>query len=249
MFRLLVIIPAYNEEENIGKLLKSFRSVNVLDNIELDIVVINDCSKDQTSAVCRYHGVSVIDLPSNLGIGGAVQTGYKYALRNNYDFAVQIDGDGQHPPECLGEIIKPILRNESDLVIGSRYLTKEGFQSTFARQIGIKFFSKLIKVISGQVVTDPTSGYRACNKRVIKMFAESYPKDYPEPETIVALRRNNFKVMEIPVVMRERENGHSSINFSKSIYYMIKVSMAIIIDKLRSPARKVNEGEKSYDFV
>ena len=240
MKKTLVIIPAYNEEGNIGKLLESLLKIT---DISFDIVVINDCSKDNTSSICKSYGVHVIDLPCNLGIGGAVQTGYKFALKNGYDIAIQVDGDGQHPPEYIRHIIQPILNGEADLVIGSRYLLEEGFKSTFVRRLGIQFFSKLIKLLTKQTVSDPTSGFRACNKKVIKLFASSYPKDYPEPETIVILKRNNLAVSEIPVVMKEREKGVSSINLTRSVYYMFKVSLAIIIDTFREPIRNLSEGE------
>lgn len=232
--KILIIIPAYNEENTIETLLKEIQSLNIKG---IQPLVINDCSTDHTSYLARQAGAKVIDLPCNLGIGGAVQTGYKYALKNGYDIAIQVDGDGQHDPKYIPQLIEPLLNGEADIVIGSRYIEKVGFQSTFLRRLGINYFCKLIQLLTKIRVTDPTSGFRACNKKVIKLLAESYPKDYPEPESIVYLNRFNCKVAEIPVVMRARAGGVSSINLNRSIYYMFKVSLAIIIDRMRkSPA-------------
>lgn len=228
--KTLVIIPAYNEEENISLILQQIAEQK---EIKPDILVVNDYSTDQTSKICKKTGVKVIDLACNLGIGGAVQTGYKYAFRHKYDFAVQIDGDGQHDAKYLADLIKPLEENNADIVIGSRFIAKEGFQSTIMRRLGIKFFSDLIKLLTGQKITDPTSGFRACNSKVIELFAQKYPKDYPEPESIVFLKRNNFKILEIPVVMKERLGGKSSIIHLKPAYYMIKVTLAMIIENLR----------------
>ncbi|WP_435925838.1 glycosyltransferase family 2 protein [Paenibacillus sp. DYY-L-2] len=233
MMRILVIIPAFNEEGNLGTLIEKFRDINV------DILVINDCSSDRTAEVCERYGIKHIDLPCNLGIGGAVQTGYKYAANNNYDIAIQIDGDGQHNPHYINELIDPIINEQADMVIGSRYIAKEGFQSSFIRRVGIKHFTRLIKLLLKQNITDPTSGFRACNRRVIQFFSEKYPTDYPEPETIVTLLRNELKVVEVPVIMNSRENGVSSINKIKAVYYMIKVSLAILIDYFRENNKEI----------
>lgn len=226
--KILAIVPAFNEEQSIQHLVKLFEKVD-----KVDVIIINDCSKDRTSKVCIELGLNVIDLPSNLGIGGAVQTGYKYAEKHGYDIAIQVDGDGQHNPAYIKELIKPIVDGKADLVIGSRYLNKEGFQSTFIRRVGIHYFSFLIKILNNKRITDPTSGFRACNRQVIELFSKRYPHDYPEPESIVYLLRNNYSVEEVPVVMLERTGGESSINAIKSVYYMIKVSLAILIDNLR----------------
>lgn len=231
--RILVIVPAYNEEGNLGPLLLKLREHDI------DIVVINDCSTDKTIEICKQHSVEFIDLPNNLGIGGAVQTGYQFAANNNYDIAIQIDGDGQHNPEYIPNIIEPIIAQKADLVIGSRYISKEGFQSSFVRRIGIRHFSHLIKLLLKQTITDPTSGFRACNKSLIHFFAKKYPSDYPEPETIVTLLRNKRRVIEVPVIMNSRENGESSINKIKAVYYMIKVSLAILIDFFRVSNKEI----------
>jgi len=222
--KTLIIIPAYNESENLPKLFNALKETEG----DFDIIVINDCSKDNTEAVCKKNKIKVISLPVNLGIGGAVQTGYRYAHSHNYDIAIQIDGDGQHDPKFVPYLIKRI-KEGSHLCIGSRFIENEGFQSSKIRRIGIRYFSRLIKLLTGTLITDPTSGYRACSREVIRLFANDYPKDYPEPETVVTVLRNKFKVSEMPVIMNAREGGKSSITSFKSIYYMIKVTMAIMI--------------------
>jgi len=222
--KTLIIIPAYNESENLPKLFNALRETEG----DFDIIVINDCSKDNTEAVCRKNNIKVISLPVNLGIGGAVQTGYRYALYHGYDIAIQLDGDGQHDPKFIPYLIKRI-KEGNHLCIGSRFIENEGFQSSKIRRIGIKYFSRLIKLLTGILITDPTSGYRACSREVIKLFANDYPKDYPEPETVVTVLRNNLKVSEMPVIMNAREGGKSSITNLKGIYYMIKVTLAIMI--------------------
>lgn len=225
----LVIIPAYNEEANIEKTVESI----LRDSPEFDYVIINDCSTDSTRQICEKKGYNIVNLPINLGIGGAVQTGYKYAARNGYDMAVQVDGDGQHDPKFLKVMAEYLEENNLDMVIGSRFIEKQGFQSSGIRRVGIRFFSWLIKVLTGQKITDPTSGLRIAGRNVIEMFAKDYPKDYPEPESEVAVLRKKMKVEEIPVIMKEREGGVSSISMKKSVYYMVKVTLAIIIERIR----------------
>lgn len=225
----LIIIPAFNEEENIEKTVTSIEK----DAKEFDYVIINDCSTDRTKQICEQKGYNIVNLPINLGIGGAVQTGYKYAYVNGYDVAVQVDGDGQHDPEFLNEMAEYIEKNKVDMVIGSRFIEKKGFQSSAARRMGIKFFSTLIKVLTGAVITDPTSGLRMVGRNVIEIFAKDYPRDYPEPESVVAVLRKKLIVKEIPVIMYEREGGVSSISPKKSIYYMIKVTLAMLIERIR----------------
>lgn len=224
MKKVLIIIPAYNEESNLQRLLNNIKKLNK----NYDILVINDCSKDNTSKICRENNVKVIDLPINLGIGGAVQTGYKYAYYNNYDITIQVDGDGQHNPEFIEALIAEINIG-SNFCIGSRFINNQGFQSTLIRRVGIKYFTSLIKLLTGFKITDPTSGFRACDKEVIKYFYEYYPQDYPEPETLVLLKKKHFKITEVPVIMNERMGGTSSISNIKSVYYMIKVTLAILI--------------------
>lgn len=225
----LIIIPAYNESECIEQTVTDI----IKKAPDFDYVVINDCSTDNTSEICHRNHFHIIDLPNNLGIGGAVQTGYLYAARNGYDIAVQVDGDGQHDPVFLNDMAQILEREDCDMVIGSRFLEKHGFQSSGIRRVGIRYFTYLIKVLTGRVITDPTSGLRMVNRRTLELFAKNYPKDYPEPESVVAVLRNGGKVKEIPVIMRERSGGVSSISPIKSIYYMVKVSLAILVEMFR----------------
>lgn len=225
----LVIIPAYNEEASIINTVKSIQ-----EKAEgFDYIVINDCSTDNTGQICEENKFNVIHLPQNLGIGGAVQTGYLYGYRNGYDVAVQVDGDGQHDPAFLTRMAEYMEDNQADMVIGSRFIEKKGFQSSGMRRLGIRYFTGLIKLLTGEKVTDPTSGLRMVNRDVMKFFSENYPNDYPEPESVVAILKRRKKVEEIPVIMRERTGGVSSISPKKSIYYMIKVTMAILIECIR----------------
>ena len=222
--KTLIIIPAYNEAKNLVGLLDGLNLVCP----EYDLVVINDSSDDDTLAVCKERKVNVIDLPVNLGIGGAVQSGYRYALYNRYDAAVQVDGDGQHNPEYISTLLTK-LEGGADICIGSRFIAREGYQSSATRRFAIRYFSLLIRIFSGCRVTDPTSGFRACGRKALKLFATDYPQDYPEPESIINAAKHRLRVVEVPVVMNERREGKSSITRIKSMYYMIKVSLAIII--------------------
>lgn len=221
--RVLVIIPAYNEEDNIVATVQS-----VVD-CGYDYVVVNDGSTDNTLQICKDNGINVLDLAQNLGIGGAVQAGHKYAQRFGYDIDVQVDGDGQHDPSYIPHLIKEIA-NGSDLVIGSRFLEKtDGFQSTFMRRLGIKWLSYVISITTHSKISDPTSGFRACGAKAIGLFCKKYPADYPEPDSAVAAMVKGLSVTEVPVVMKERQGGKSSISGFSSVYYMIKVTLAIII--------------------
>lgn len=229
MKKLLLIVPAFNEAENLPYLIDKINQAKSTLPIQVDTLVINDYSTDNTKNVLRtLSGINYINLPCNLGIGGAVQTGYKYAKENNYDYAMQIDGDGQHDPMYIKDAYNEIEKGYN-FVIGSRFIKNEGFQSSVIRRIGINFFYILIKLLTRKKITDATSGFRLCDKKIIDVFSRYYPSDYPEPETVVILLRNNFKVSEIPVIMNEREHGKSSINIANSIYYMIKVTTAILI--------------------
>lgn len=225
----LIIIPAYNESASI---LKTVREIERYAP-EFDYMIINDCSIDATAKIIGEHGLHALHLPVNLGIGGAVQTGYRYAWEKGYDCAVQVDGDGQHDPAFLREMARHLEESDADMVIGSRFLEKKGYQSSFLRRIGIRYFTWLIGLLTGVKITDPTSGLRMVGRHVIGQFARYYPEDYPEPETVTAVLRKGGKVKEIPVVMRERSGGVSSISLKKSIYYMIKVSLAILIECIR----------------
>ena len=225
----LIIIPAYNESANIEKTIKMIQE----NAPEFDYVIINDCSTDDTKKICEKNGYNYIDLPINLGIGGAVQTGYRYGYEEDYDMAVQVDGDGQHDPKFLSTMADYLEEHGLDMVIGSRFINKEGFQSSGARRMGIKYFTVLIQLLTGKKITDPTSGLRMVNRDVMKIFAYDYPKDYPEPESVVAILRQKKNVEEIPVIMKAREGGVSSISPKKSVYYMIKVTLAILIERIR----------------
>lgn len=230
----LIIIPAYNESANIENTVK-----DIVNNApDFDYVIINDCSTDNTLEICERNGFNVVNLPLNLGIGGAVQTGYRYAYNNGYDIAVQVDGDGQHDPAFLTKMADVMVAEKADMLIGSRFLEKEGFQSSRVRRMGITYFTWLIKLFTRKKITDPTSGLRMINSDIIEIFAESYPRDYPEPESVVHVIRLGKNVREIPVIMRERQGGKSSIRFFSSIYYMIKVTVAILTELMRKIDRK-----------
>lgn len=229
--KILIIIPAYNEEESIKGVILDLQKSNKA----YDIIIINDGSIDKTSEIARKEkNVIVIDLPSNVGIGGAVQTGFIYAYRHNYDIAVQFDGDGQHAANEISKIIAPIKAKKADCVIGSRFLNnKKGFQSTLIRRIGIKIFEYVNSILIKQKITDNTSGFRAYSKSAIKLLAMDYPTDYPEPETIIMMGKKGYSIKEVAVIMHERSGGQSSINGFKPVYYMIKVLLAIFITYCR----------------
>lgn len=233
--KILIIIPAYNEEENILKTYNGITQHNEEQGTNYDVIVINDCSTDNTLKICMDNNIPVIPLIHNLGIGGAVQTGYKYAFSNDYDIAIQYDGDGQHDVRYIKNIIAPILNGEADLVIGSRFVddSTSEFKSSFARQLGIKMISFFIKIVSGKKIYDVTSGFRAANKIVIEDFAKSYPIDYPEPITNAELLKKKYEIKEVPVSMNEREGGISSINSWKTVYFMINVILSVLVVGLR----------------
>ena len=222
--KTLIIIPCYNEQETIVALYREIR-----EKTACDLIFINDCSTDDSGNILDNEGIPHLDLPLNLGIGGAVQTGYRYALRNGYDIAVQLDGDGQHDPGQVEKITSPIKQGEADLVIGSRFLGKTGFQSTVMRRLGIRFFKALIYCLSGARITDATSGFRAANNKAMQLFDSNYARDYPEPESNALALKSRLRVREISVTMRERQGGTSSIRALQPIYYMLKVSLGIMI--------------------
>lgn len=221
----LIIIPAYNESGNIEKTIK-----DITENApDFDYLVVNDCSTDNTLDILKEKDFNHIALPINLGIGGAVQAGYMYAYYHGYDTAVQFDGDGQHNAKYLEKMLTELRETDSDMIVGSRFIEHEGFQSSGIRRAGIKFFTGLIKLLTGKKITDPTSGLRMVNRKMIELFAKDYPRDYPEPESEVAILAKGYKISEIPVIMNEREEGESSISMINGMYYMIKVSVAILI--------------------
>ena len=232
--KILIIIPAYNEEASILKTCKEIYEYNSKYKTNYDILVINDCSTDSTLKICKGNDIPVISLVHNLGIGGAVQTGYKYAYEYNYDIAIQYDGDGQHDVSYVNNIIEPIIKGKADFVIGSRFVGNiSKFKTTGARRAGIKVISFFIKLVSGIKVYDTTSGFRACNKEIINYFANNYPLEYPEPITTVELAKKNYRIEEVAVNMRERTGGKSSIHTWKNIYYMLNVCLSIIIAGIR----------------
>ena len=226
--KAIVIVPAYNEEDNIRNTLRDLEE----NGAGTDILVMNDCSTDGTEAILQETGVNYLSFPVNLGIGGGVQAGYQYARERGYDIAIQFDGDGQHEAKYLQALIDPIEAGEADIVIGSRFVEHEGFQSSEARRLGIGILSRLIWMLSGVKVLDVTSGMRAVNRRFIEEYAEHYAQDYPEPEALLYAGLRKARIREVPVQMRERTGGKSSINAFRSVYYMIKVSLALIIGRM-----------------
>ena len=232
--KILIIIPAYNEQDNILNTCNTIIKYNKKNKTNYDFIVINDGSSDNTGKICHENNIPVVDLIHNLGIGGAVQTGYKYAYYNNYDIAVQFDGDGQHDVSYIKNIIEPIIKGQADMVIGSRFISNNNtFKSTFARRIGIRIISKIMKLITNKKIYDTTSGFRAINRLIIKDFAMSYPLEYPEPITTSELLRKNYIVKEIPVKMKERNAGVSSIKTWKNAYYMVNVVLSLIVVRIR----------------
>lgn len=229
--KILTIVPAYNEAGAIEKTLGCIRAVDM----DLGIVVIDDCSTDNTAERARGTGAAVVSLPINLGIGGAVQTGFRFAVENRYHVAVQVDGDGQHDPAFIPELIAPILEGSADVVVGSRFIRREGYQSRFLRRMGIRMFQYLNRVLIRQKITDSTSGFRAYNAAALEVLQDNYPVDYPEPEALVMLKKRGFRITEVPVIMRDRHAGVSSISGWKSAYYMIKVTLSILIESVRLP--------------
>jgi len=232
--RICAIIPAYNEEKNITAVVEDIRAHQP----HLKIVVVNDASQDKTGETVREMGETVLDLPINLGIGGAVQTGLIYARDYGFDFAIQFDGDGQHLASEIEKILIPVIEGKADVVIGSRFLDAGGYKSRFMRRIGIRIFQTVNSLMVGSKITDNTSGFRAYNRKAIAFLASYYPQDYPEPEAVIELHRNRFRIREVPVQMRERASGDSSIRLSRSLYYMIKCLIADFIAFSRKPVSK-----------
>jgi glycosyltransferase involved in cell wall biosynthesis len=227
--KILIIVPAYNEEESLPGVIQDLRE----NMSSADVLVVNDGSRDGTARIARDLGVAVLDLPFNLGIGGAVQSGYRYAERNAYDIAVQFDGDGQHIAREINKLIEPLATGKTDLVIGSRFLNPGGYKAPVLRKLGIGIFTIVLSRILGMTMTDCTSGFRAANRRVIEFFGRTYPDDYPEVESLVLLHKMGLRMAEVPIAMRERTGGRSSITPIRSVYYMTKVLMAIFIDLMK----------------
>lgn len=231
--RILIIVPAFNEAASIEIVLRDIHTHQK----DADIVVIDDASADDTAAQAEAAGAAVLRLPINLGIGGAVQTGFRFARRRGYNYAVQVDGDGQHPAAAIQDLIDVVASGTADAAIGSRFLDAKGFQSTPLRRIGIVLFQWLTRLTTGQRFTDATSGFRAYNAAAIGFLADTYPSDYPEVESVVILRRNRFRIAEVPVTMRERRGGRSSITLGRAVYYMVKVSLASLISNIKPVKR------------
>src|SRR5438034_8915415 len=227
--RRIAIVPALNEEETVGRVIEEIRAFDP----GFDIVVVDDGSTDRTAGIAADAGAHVLRLPFNLGIGGAVQTGYRFAFERGYDIAVQVDGDGQHDPTQLPAILAPVVSGEADLCVGSRFASRSGYQSSFARRFGIRLFAWVVSAVVRQKVTDTTSGFRAVNRKGIALFAADYPHDYPEVEATVLLVKHKLRLQEVPVEMRERGGGASSITALRSIYYMTKVLLAIFVGLFR----------------
>ncbi|SOD97095.1 glycosyltransferase family 2 protein [Spirosoma fluviale] len=226
--RILVIVPCYNEQGAIANVVHELMAVRDREGYKLDILVVNDCSTDNSLSIIRSLPCSYLNLPVNLGIGGAMHSGYRYAYQNGYDIAVQMDGDGQHPANELPTVLQPIFQQEADVSIGSRFISREGFQSSFSRRLGIQYFRWLNQLLIGETVHDSTSGFRAFNRRTIEIVNRYYPDEYPEPESIVQFGLQGLRIREVPVRMRNRAEGVSSINTSRALYYMLKVSLGIV---------------------
>ena len=228
--RLVAVVPAWNEEGAIGRVVDEIRAFDRT----ATIVVVDDASSDETAGVAEAHGATVLRLPFNVGIGGAVQTGFRYARDEGYDVAVRLDGDGQHDAAELGTLLALVYAGSADLVIGSRFVDPGGtYRPPFARRIGIRVFARLVSVLGGQRVTDTTSGFVALNRAGIELFAVEYPHDYPEVEATLVAVRSGLRLAQVQVDMRERQAGTSSITFVRSLYYIVKVMLALLIASLR----------------
>ena len=227
--RRVAVVPALNEEDCIARVVEEIRAFDP----GFEIVVVDDGSADRTAEGARAHGARVIRLPFNLGIGGAVQTGFRYAWENGFDLAVRVDGDGQHDPAELNAIIQPVLAGEADIAVGSRFAGGSGYRSSRSRRIGIRILAWTVSRLVRQRVTDTTSGFQALNRRGIELFAADYPHDYPEVEATVMVHRHRLRLREVPVTMRERAGGRSSITALSSVYYMAKVLLALFVGIFR----------------
>jgi glycosyltransferase involved in cell wall biosynthesis len=227
--RRIAIVPAFNEERNIGRVLDELRAFDA----GLEVVVVSDGSVDRTALVAAEHGAHVIQLPFNLGIGGAVQTGFRFAWETGYQLAVRCDGDAQHDPAELPKVIAPVVAGEADIAVGSRFASGEGYRSSATRRLGIRLLALVVSAIARQRVTDTTSGFQALNRRALGLFAADYPHDYPEVEGMVMTIKHRLRLVEVPVRMREREHGRSSITAARSIYYMAKVLLALFVGLFR----------------
>src|SRR5919108_4123012 len=230
--RRVAIVPAFNEEASVARVVDELRAFDP----GLEVVVVDDGSTDRTAEQAAAAGARVLRLPFNLGIGGAVQTGFRYAWEHGFDLAVRVDGDGQHDARELGAVLEPVLAGEADIAVGSRFTGREGYRSSRSRRIGIRLLAAVVSALTGQRVTDPTSGFQAANRIGIRLFAADYPHDYPEAEATVMVYKHRLRLREVPVAMRARETGRSSITAIRSVYYMIKVLLAIFVALFRRKA-------------
>ena len=228
--RIVAVVPAYNEAGAIGRVVDEIRKFDPA----LDVVVVDDASADETAAIAAAHGATVLRLPFNVGIGGAVQTGFRYAREHEYETAVRLDGDGQHDPRELPKLLAPLERGDASLVIGSRFVDPGGsYRPPFARRVGVRVFARLVSLLGGQRVTDTTSGFIALDRVGIALFAEEFPHDYPEVEATLVALRSGLQLAQVQVEMRERETGSSSITLVRSLYYLVKVTLALLVASLR----------------
>jgi glycosyltransferase involved in cell wall biosynthesis len=222
--KTLIIIPAYNEEGSIAAVVRNIRNHAG----DADILVVNDGSQDRTARRAKESGAMVVSLPYNMGIGTAVQSGFLFAKEKGYHFAVQVDGDGQHPPSEIPKLLSA-LDNGVDMAIGSRFVQPTEYRPTLTRSLGIKIFSFLVSLIVGKKIYDTTSGFRAASRKAVLLLTETYPHDYPEVEALITLHRNGMRFVEIPVEMNSRQAGKSSIGAKNAVYYMLKVTLAIFV--------------------
>lgn len=233
----IAIVPAYNEEGAIGSVVDELRAFDS----ELVVLVIDDASHDRTAEQARAHGARVVSLPFNLGIGGAVQTGFRYAAEHGFDLAARVDGDGQHDPAELSGLFEVVVTGEADICVGSRFACSDGYRSSAARRVGIRILARTVSLLTGQHVTDTTSGFQVLNRKAIELFASDYPHDYPEVEAALMLHKHRLRLVELPVRMRERAAGRSSIRGLRTVYYMAKVMLAILIGALRRRATPLED--------
>jgi glycosyltransferase involved in cell wall biosynthesis len=228
--RVVAIVPAWNEAGAIGGVIDEIHAFDP----SAEVVVVDDASSDETAAVAQRHGATVLRLPFNVGIGGAVQTGFRYARDEGYGVAVRLDGDGQHDASELGKLLGPVRAGDADLFVGSRFVDPSGgYRAPFARRLGIRIFARLVSLLGRQKVTDTTSGFSAMNRTGIELFAVEYPHDYPEVEATLVALRSGLRLTQVQVEMRERQAGTSSITFVRSLYYIVKVMLALLVASLR----------------
>jgi hypothetical protein len=235
--RTLAIVPAFNEEGSLGQVLEEIRAADP----DLHVVVINDCSTDTTAEIAARAGVSVVHLPFNVGIGGAMQTGYQYARDHGFEVAIQIDSDGQHDAAELGKLFAPLARGEADMVIGTRFAGVGAYKATPGRRIGMVMFSAVARMLVKLKITDPTSGFRAVNRHGIALFAREYPHDFPEVESNVLAARHGLRIVEVPVQMRERAAGRSSVTTIRGTYFVIRILLALFVSLFRRYPKTVED--------